>query len=257
MTVDKAGIISTIANHKIQSAFQPVIDQATTELVRLLGCQLHSLYLYGSIAHGRAVAFRSDLDLSLILQQLPTDQQNQQLALLAQQLQSTYPQVTKVDFDIGTVAEVNDPANKSSWGYWLKHQCRCIYGQDLSQQFALFYPSRTIALAVNGDFSAVLQDYIERISALTPKDKASARLQKEAARKLVRATNVLRDNADNDWPDSLADYAVRFNQRYPALASEMNYFLAQCQQPDLNTPLFITRLAAFKDWLALEDQRFI
>ena len=48
--------------------------------------------------------------------------------------------VSKVDFDIGSVDEALAPEHHDSWGFWLKHHCRCLWGEDRPPLFRCFSP---------------------------------------------------------------------------------------------------------------------
>ncbi len=122
------------------------------------------------------------------------------------------------------------PDNLLSWGYWLKHHCVCVYGEDLSQRFQAFKPSKEIAVAVNGDFLPVLEKLITQMQ-LSADENKKLQLQRAAARKAIRATNILRSEHDKQWPETLEEYRFTFNARYPALAKEMDYLLAISNTP--------------------------
>jgi len=142
----------------LQAAFAPVVRDACATLQQGAGALLHSLYLYGSVARGEARPGASDLDLTLVLQRTPTPADSAQLERLRQALQQRHAAVvSKVDFDIGTLAQVLAPAQRCSWGYWLKHHCRCLAGTDLAARFDALAPSRGIALAVNAGYGAALR----------------------------------------------------------------------------------------------------
>jgi hypothetical protein len=90
------------------------------------------------------------------------------------------------------------------WSYWLKHHCVCVYDEDLRDRFEPFRPSREIAVAVNGDFLAVLNGYVARMKpALEPEQRHA--LQQAAARRAIRLINILREEKDRDWPVSLEE----------------------------------------------------
>ncbi|WP_312525168.1 nucleotidyltransferase domain-containing protein [Comamonas sp.] len=237
----------------LQPAFVALVDDALASLQQTLGPLLHSVYLYGSVARATATIGVSDVDLTLVLTRpLAADE----AALLEQQrlaLQARHPEVSKVDFDIGVLADVRNPAHLHSWGYWLKHECRCIHGTDLGLQFAAFAPSAAVARAVNGDYVQVLQGYVAGIAAA--QDLATLRrLQKEAARKLVRATNVLRPDEGGDWPQSLEDYARYFSERFPDMAERAAFFLLQAKAPDASAEVFNAQLDAFVAWIQSHGQ---
>ena len=80
-------------------------------------------------------------------------------------------------------------------------------------------------------------------------------LQRAIARKIIRSTNILRSDEDNDWPEILEillEYRNRFNSRYPSLATDMDYFLEMSSEPQGNIAEFIKRVKSFSFWLNTE-----
>lgn len=245
--VDAQGFITILPVHQVQPVFEALIDDVRTTLAQALGERLHSLYLYGSIANGTATPGVSDLDLSLVLQD--NDAQTiTRLAALKTVLQDRHTQVTKIDFDIGLYDEVLACENRLSWGYWLKHHCRCILGDDLSRHFEPFRPSRAIALAVNDDFHTVLTHYADRLAHETCPRQILC-LQREAARKLLRATNILRTDDEPGWPLTLENHADLFSRRTPSMQKQIRFFLAQAQGKHVPAASFVVELRAFIHWL--------
>ncbi|EOW6644235.1 hypothetical protein ACOZ0N_001139 [Cronobacter muytjensii] len=162
------------------------------------------------------------------------------MAAIKQEMEAAFPVVSKIDFAIGSVAGVLAPDNLDSRGYWLKHHCRCLYGEDLSQRFARFRPSRTIAQAVNGDVVAVINADIAALSG-QPDEKRRIPIQRAAARKRIRATNLLRADDDTDWPDKLEDYLALFAKKYPSKVHELNDVLRESRTPGEAPDKFIAR----------------
>jgi predicted nucleotidyltransferase len=246
--------IDVIARKPLQPEFEAVVVDAIESVSVALGSLLNSLFLYGSVVRGCAMPQKSDLDLTVILMRQASDQERILLEELRLDLEARHSEVVKVDFDIGVLADVLNPANSYSWGYWLKHECRCIYGDDLSRHFEAFMPSRKIAEAVNDGYGETLNDYASRISSAV--DPITARrLQKEAARKLVRSTNVLRPTIYPFWPRTLDDYFFDFSKWYPSLAQELEFFLIQATEPDTSPTQFNARLSHFLSWMQMEHER--
>ena len=142
-----------------QAAFRPLLDDLRRTLARPpFERAVHSVYLYGSVARGEAITGRSDLDLTLVLRDPPSPELAAQLETARLALQARHPEVSKIDFDIGHLDQARDPANRDSWGYWLKHRCRCLWGEDLASDLPPLRPAKAIALALNGDYAQVLED---------------------------------------------------------------------------------------------------
>lgn len=246
--IDSDGYILTLPNIETQPQFQNLLADVCTTLTQS-NPLLDSIYLYGSVARGDAVPAVSDLDVTLVLQNPPAPLDLETLESKRRTLESRHPEVTKIDFDIGSRAEVLAADNRLSWGYWLKHHCRCLWGNDLSKRFDRFKPSRDIAIAVNGDFGSVLTRYADRIDqAMTPTQ--SLRLQREASRKLIRSTQVLRSEQDLMWPQTLEEHVELFVQRFPSKSMQICFFLSQARRPDANSKEFTAQLRSFLHWMA-------
>lgn len=248
--IDPDGYILTLPNIETQPQFQNLLADVCMTLTRS-NPLLDGIYLYGSVARGDAVPAVSDLDLTLILQSPPAPQDLEILESKRRTLESRHPEVTKIDFDIGSRAEVLAADNRLSWGYWLKHHCRCLWGNDLSKRFDRFKPSRDIAIAVNGDFASVLKRYADLIDqAATPTQ--SLRLQREASRKLIRSTQVLRSEQDLLWPQTLEEHVELFVQLFPCKRMQISFFLSQAKRPDAKPKEFTAQLRSFLHWMASE-----
>jgi hypothetical protein len=251
MAVDHNDSISQPKRAEIQPVFSHVIECVVTNLTHYFPELIHSLYVYGSVAEGRAEAGKSDLDMTVIFKHAPDQATKEQFATVQSVLEKNNPVVSKIDFDCGLLGQVLDPDNVLSWGYWIKHHCHCVYGEDLSHRFQAFKPSKAIAVAVNGDFMQVLGKLVIQMKTSSDENK-KLQLQRSAARKLVRATNILRSEQDNDWPDSLQEYRTKFNSRYPALAEDMDYLLEMSTEPRGGIADFEKRVMAFAHWLSSE-----
>lgn len=213
-------LIPTVAAFPQQRAFIPLLEALTAGLPRQFPALIHSIYLYGSVARGEALPGVSDLDITLLLNKPADSEALQRLEAWRQAFQLEQRIVSKVDFDIGSVDEALAPEHHDSWGFWLKHHCRCLWGEDLSAAFPLFQPDRRIALAVNADLPRVLARYREQLlQARTVSDER--RLKREAARKLIRATNMLRAEGSPFWPITLTDYAEQLLALYAEQRDEM------------------------------------
>lgn len=247
MTFCRDGFIPTVTDFSLQDAFTPVLTALVAGLPSHFPDLIHCIYLYGSVARGQATPGESDLDITLLLSRRASDAE---LALIEQwreDFQQYQTIVSKVDFDIGTLDEALNPANRYSWGYWLKHHCRCLWGNDVSNALPLFRPDRRIARAVNADLRTVLEDYGVKISGGSRVAELQ-RLKREAARKLIRATNMLRDPDSLFWPIALDDYAEQLLAQHPDKATEIDYLLAHAIN-NANDAEFTELMMDFLCWL--------
>lgn len=248
MTCSSVFPIRRPSSDPFQPEFIPLLSAVPELLRQSLTSNLHSVYVYGSVAETSALPGRSDLDICLILFHPLNAAEQAQLKATVSSLTLEHDVVSKIDVDMGTLNEVLAPQNLFSWGYWLRHHCRLLYGVDLSAGFADFTPSKEIALAVNGDYESVLVDYMKRIEAANCPAELFA-LKKSAAKKLIRTTNILRERNDRDWPYSLHDHVKKFITVYPQHREFMDYFLKQSHLPCDEKKEFVARLAWFVTWL--------
>lgn len=251
MAVDKNGLILLPDFHGFQPAFAPLVTNVVQKLTASLPELIHSVYVYGSLIDGTAKETLSDLDLTIIFHAKPDAEAIAKTDAIRSELEHEYPVVSKIDIDPGVLEDVLLPVNEKRWGYWLKHHCVCVYGEDLRDRFDPFRPSRAIAVAVNGDFLAVLNAYIALMKpTLEPAQRRA--LQRAAARKAIRSTNVLRGDNDRDWPVTLKEHGEKFSERYPALVEEMDYLLSISHHPRGDIMVFASRIRTFTYWLNAE-----
>ncbi|MCA1179333.1 MULTISPECIES: nucleotidyltransferase domain-containing protein [unclassified Pantoea] len=251
MAVDKNGFITEPVFSGFQHAFAPVVSDVVQKLSSDVPDKIHSIYVYGSLAEGKGREALSDLDLTVIFTRELNDLTAAKMQVVKAELEQQYSVISKIDIDPGVLDEVILPASANRWGYWLKHHCVCVYGEDLRERFKPFRPSRDIAVAVNGDFLTVLNGYISLMKpSLEPLQRHS--LQRAAARKAIRSTSILRDENDPDWPASLEEHCAKFNDRYPALSEEMDYLLSISKRPRGDIMTFASRLSTFAYWLNAE-----
>ena len=125
--IDADGYILTVSNFEVQPQFQALLADVCMTLAQSEPL-LDGIYLYGSVARGDAVLGVSDLDLTLVLQSTPTSQDLEMFESKRRTLENRHTEVIKIDFDIGSRSEVLAAGNRLSWGYWLKHHCRCLWG---------------------------------------------------------------------------------------------------------------------------------
>ncbi|OIN46082.1 DNA polymerase III subunit beta [Pseudomonas azotoformans] len=244
--VDTEGFILTVSPSPVQPEFQPLLE----EVCKLLSppkLGVDGIYLYGSVARGDALPGVSDLDLTLVLSESPTPAILEALERIRCDLALRHPQVTKVDFDVGSCAQVLAAENSNRWGFWLKHHCRCVWGNDLSAQFERFRPSLDIAQAVNGDFEAVLTAYLTRLAG-ADNEQERLRLQREASRKLIRSTQIL-CGEQASWPQTLEEHVALFVQGYPTRVTQVAFFLFEARNPSADRERFAARLQDFLSWM--------
>ncbi|MCO2500447.1 nucleotidyltransferase domain-containing protein, partial [Pseudomonas aeruginosa] len=121
-------------------------------------------------------------------------------------------------------------------------------GEDLASALPPLRPAKAIALALNGDYAQVLEDYARRLESASSEEKRR-RLQREAAKKLIRSSDILRGETESVWPETLEHYLALFRARYPGQAPALEYFKAVLDGQVTDPAVFIERLRAFSAWM--------
>lgn len=78
---------------------------------------------------------------------------------------------------------------------------------------------------------------------------------REAARKLIRSTNILRTASDPFWPRTLEEHVRHFLVCYPKMTDQLEFFLTQTDVPQSSATLFNVNLLSFIGWIQCERRR--
>ncbi|EBS6254467.1 nucleotidyltransferase domain-containing protein, partial [Salmonella enterica subsp. enterica serovar Chester] len=143
--------------YTFQPEFQNVIQDAVQSLCTALPGILHSIYVYGSVAEGRAVPGRSDLDLTLVLHRPLSAAEKTILRCLDKALTARHSSVSKIGFDTGLLSEVTSAEEQPVWAYWLAHFCLPVWGDDLTLKLPVVTLNREIIHGINGDFPVLVR----------------------------------------------------------------------------------------------------
>jgi len=196
---DEAGyVINQIDVIRIQPMFQPVLEAVIQLLREEFAETLHSVYVYGSVGRGTAVAGRSDLDVTVIVErEVDVDVLKRRTMILLQE----HPEVIKIDYDIGLLDTVLEPTNHFEWGFWLRHMCVCVDGTDLSHRFPYMKPDARTSRALNRDLSDQLREAQVKLKArcMTGSEKRSL------VKRMIRGAYLTINVDDQSFVSTIAD----------------------------------------------------
>ncbi len=177
-------IMSDVSLEKIDNTYFPCIRESVEELERLFPHLLHSVYVYGSVARGEAIAVKSDLDLLVMFNCTLNAKELEELKQLTKGLTRKYrPLVREVGIAVTNYAYAVDPANYYEQAF-LKEICVCVYGEDLRVHFGPYKLTSKIAISFNGDIREVLVRTIKRLEEASNEEFKT--LLQSLARKLIR-----------------------------------------------------------------------
>lgn len=206
-------ILSDVSLEKIDNIFYPCIRDAIEKLVSLFPHLLHSVYVYGSVARGDAVAVKSDLDLLVIFDGELSTEELAELKTLSRTLSRTYHSlVREIGVAFANYYYVVDPANYYEQAF-LKEICVCLHGEDLRERFGPYKLTSEIAISFNGDICEALTRTISRLETAS-KEEFTTILQ-SFARKLIRTYYSMVMARSQIWTTRLQEQSEVFIHYFP------------------------------------------
>ncbi|NIY83864.1 nucleotidyltransferase domain-containing protein [Vibrio hepatarius] len=247
--------LSTIdPKQPFQSQYQPAIDDLLRFLKGGLGANLHSVYLYGSVARKVAQPGKSNLDVIVVTNQSFSDSRTALLNSIKWRFQKSYPFITEVSFKCALVSEIASLESIFSWGFQLRHCAVCVFGDDLSQCFGDYEPSWEIAKHWNMDVEDWLAVYRYRI-AKADKDTEQIKAQKIIAKKLLRASYSLVMYRDKQWFDDPIECGQQFLRYYPEKKIEIERLGILLSGRLIAKRSVIGILDGYGDWLVTQYKK--
>ncbi|WP_221563353.1 nucleotidyltransferase family protein [Alkalihalobacillus sp. TS-13] len=252
--LDGEGYIMTdVAIDKIDNAYLPCIRESVEKLVRLFPHLLHSVYVYGSVARGEAVAVKSDLDLLVMFDDKLCAEELAELKTVTKALSRKYHSLVRdVGIAVANYDYVVDPANYYEQAF-LKELCVCVHGEDLRERFGPYKLTSEIAISFNGDIREVLDRTIIRLEAATI-DEFKTLLQ-NLARKLIRTYYSMVMVRAQIWSTRLHEQSDVFIQYFPHKEPIIRTLQKWIEEPPLNLELVLDLFQSEGKWVTANFER--
>lgn len=219
-------ILNPTAKHLIQPEYAEVIA-ILPELIQQELPQIHSLYLYGSVARGKAKPGLSDLDLSVVLSQDPPENIESRFERLQAQIMHRFPLFSKVDLEAISKYELHQPGQVFEWQAWLKHFCLCLWGEDLSAAFERHKPTTRLVYHIN---QALPERFNTFASEMTSENVSQN--SKVIAKMFIRSQYGLLASQDQSWHHEIQKCAAVLATYQPELLPLIQTALAFVERPN-------------------------
>ena len=234
----------------LQPVFGAVVDDVVHQFKHCFS-GLHSLYIAGSVARLQAVPGKSDLNVTMVVSQPLTVSEQAVLNSIIGRIEHQSLQVTAINVTTLEKSEALDIATIFKWGFWFKHCCMCVYGDDLSSRFGCFEPSWDIGKSMNQDLVEQLNDYRRKIMATrVVSDYLS--FCRELAKKMIWSCYSLVFHRSGKLALSIEQAAQQFLLYYPRqeVAIERLFLLISGKQVPKKAVLFM--INDFGQWIVSE-----
>jgi predicted nucleotidyltransferase len=243
--VDSNGfIINPTGKDNIQSSFKPILNAIVSLLQELLTEKLHSIYVYGSVGRGEAKEGLSDLDLTVILHSSLTDAETRMLNNATARLLQNLKTISKVDYDLNLYQDVLAKENVYEHGFWLRHMCTCLYGEDLSVNFKRMKPNEKVSLALNKNLLQVMTQYRE----ILLQETLSASKKRTILKRMIRGVYLKINVQDESWSTKITENLNIIQQYFPdePLFREVAPMLHS--EEELSQESLLTVVESFLNW---------
>lgn len=239
-------IVSDVSRDKIDDAYMTCIQESVERLKRLFHQQLHSVYVYGSVARGEAIVKKSDLDLIAMFETKLSSVQLSELKQLAGELSQNYRSLVR---DVGiAVADYDytvDPTNYYENAF-LKELCVCVYGEDMGEKFGPYKLTSEIAIRFNGDIYEALNRALKKLGTSSKEDFRT--ITQAFARKLIRTYYSMVMVRSQIWTTRLHEQSEVFIHHFPKKASIIRTLLNWIDEPPTNQEAVYELFKSEGDW---------
>jgi predicted nucleotidyltransferase len=146
---------------KVDRRYLPLVEAATAAYQAVFPGQIDAVRLLGSVARGEATIGQSDIDFMGLVRDPPTSVGLQVLDDCAVALTRAYPIVSRVDLDVGQVANLPELRR-----FVLSSDSVAIYGADTLTQRHQALPRERLIRLVTPDMAELIMDYRTAVRSL-------------------------------------------------------------------------------------------
>lgn len=242
-------IVSDVSKDKINDVYVPVILESVESLRNLCHQQLHSVYVYGSVARGEAIAKKSDLDLIAMFYTKLSSVMLAELKKLAKELSEKYRSLVRdAGIAIAYYDYTVDPSNYYENAF-LKELCVCVYGEDIGERFGPYKLTSEIAIRFNGDIYDVLNRTLKKLEIASKEDYKT--FTQNFARKLIRTYYSMVMVRSQIWTTRLHEQSEVFIHYFPEKESIIRTLLNWIDEPPTDREIVYELFRNEGDWASV------
>lgn len=247
-------IVTGSDRSRVPPIYEPLLMEATHQ-VFALGAGVTSLYLYGSVATGRAVPPASDVDLLAVV---ADESLVEKVGSVARHLSQRHAALAR-EVAVGAIT-VSDLFSETTDGYanrcFLKHYCVLLQGRDLGSEIDPCEGGPELAWAFNHNIAsriATLRDALLR----TNSPEGVAGVATKIARSVLLACGSLMSIETLTWTTDRARAVELLRERHPERADDAETALSWCTEPTQDRHEVEDLLDGFVSWVVerLESRR--
>ena len=238
-----------VSLQNVKAKYQPAVDEVK-ERVLALTEKIHSLYLYGSVATGKAKSPTSDLDILVVMQEPLAEELNRKFVELGGKLSQKYEELFReVGIGVTDVGEVLHGDDPLGWRFFMQVLCVKLHGDDLYDEVERFQPTTQLARELQSDLSRVLKSAITKIETHSGfRQKLAIRA---AMKKIIRAAFGLVMERENYWTVDLSKMKEICCKHYAERAEAMDEVQKLLHEEEPSSFRAIVLIKQFGSWLEI------
>lgn len=251
--LDSQGYILTETHFgKIKPRHRSILDNVKEELLYNFSGKIHSIYVYGSVATGKAKYKISDLDVLVVFEKKLSISDKKKLKQIQSDLSlQNINFLREVGLEAIDLPYVLDKKHRFGYPCFIQHLCVFFSGENLQEQFSKFKPTVDLAYEFNGDLEKYLKNAQDKLRKTVNKSEHIL-LAKSIMKKIVRTAFSLVMPRDNSWSTDLEVMSQKFIQYYPDRKKEVLTALRWTKSLPRNRKLLFQFMNDFGGWLVGE-----
>jgi uncharacterized protein len=250
LRVNKDGfLLSDLKRNAIQLKWGKAVKKAVLILKKQIP-GIHSVYVRGSVATGRAIDYVSDVDFLVVTQKQTRDAYKHRvfcdLAILARQ----FPFITRFDVGYYTAKDIVNIKER----VLVKLRSVCVYGKDISHKIPTLKPGRDICVTLLGLEKEIQQTLSEIEEGYYTKDNTKA-MCTWMMKRLVRGGLELVSKRDGVFTRDLYLCYENFSAHYPKYKKYSYQALGLAIYPEDSIPKIKKVIKTFGGFLIKESKK--
>lgn len=251
--LDSQGYIKTdVSSDKIKPRYILVLKNIEEELFRCFPTNIHSIYVYGSVATGKAKNKISDLDLLIVFKKKLNTVEKKKLAGIQNDLTgqhiNSFREIGLESIDLPFVLRKN---HEAGYQCFIKHLCVFCWGKNLQDQFPKFKPDINVAYEFNGDLNKNLKKVKDKFKK-TVNSAEYLLLMKSTMKKMIRTAFSLVMPRDKSWTTDLKTMSKAFIKYNPEKEDDILTALKWTKSLPQERKLVFKFIDDFGGWLIRE-----
>jgi uncharacterized protein len=238
-----------VALKKVSAKYNPIVKDVKIKLLKF--CEkIHSIYLYGSVATGKAKSPNSDMDLVIVLKRKPSLKLKSKLKELSNSLSKKYHNMLReIGFELTYKSEVLRGKESYAWTFFLSVLSVKIHGSHIVKPNMKYLPTKKLALALSEEYDDDLKESRRKINSLEGKQLNIT--IKHIMKVMLRVAYFIVLERSDVWTVNRNRQATIFLEYYPDKEKEIKKILNLIEKPYAKKDAIII-IDTFGKWVSSE-----